>query len=209
MSLNGNPPSGLAIPETPRRTRRLWFVLAILVLTPVVLFLAIGSKIRASWTRMSAPPRIETVLVDVGDIDMIVTENGTLESANNATARCQVEALLGTVGGTQGATGAGGQGGGQGGNRGGGQGGGQGGAGGQGGQNPQQQQQQQQQQRQAKTKAGTGKAGAAKAKAGASKTAAKGAAGGAAGGGAAAGGAAGGGVAGRQHRRGECAGGAP
>jgi multidrug resistance efflux pump len=184
MSLNGNPPSGLVIPKTPKSARRLWFILAILLLTPVVLFLAIGSKIRASWARLGAPPRLQTVLVDEGDMDMIVTENGTLESANNATARCQVEALIGTVGGAQGAMGAGGQAGGQGGNRGGAQGGaqagGQAGAGGQQGQNPQQQQQQQQPQ--AKTKAGTGKAGAAKAGAGAAKagTAKAGAAGGAA-----------------------------
>ncbi len=41
---------------------------------------------------------------------MVVTENGSLESANNAMVRCQVEALIGTVGGAR----TGGQGGAQG-----------------------------------------------------------------------------------------------
>lgn len=55
---------------------------------------------------------LEFVEIDRGDINLVVQETGTIESASNTTIRCEVEALLGTVGGTQsgasGKTGAGG-----------------------------------------------------------------------------------------------------
>ncbi len=44
------------------------------------------------------------VEIDRGDVDVVVVEYGSLESANNTTVRCQVEALIGTVGGAQGGT---------------------------------------------------------------------------------------------------------
>lgn len=47
---------------------------------------------------------LEFVEIDKGDVDIVVVEQGTVESANNVTVRCQVEALIGTVGGTQGGT---------------------------------------------------------------------------------------------------------
>ena len=56
---------------------------------------------------------LATVAVDRGDIAIEVVESGSLESANNATVKAQVEALVGMVGGT--AKGAGGRGGGGGG----------------------------------------------------------------------------------------------
>ena len=40
------------------------------------------------------------VEVDQGDVTEYVVENGTLESASNTVVRCEVEALIGTVGGT-------------------------------------------------------------------------------------------------------------
>lgn len=56
----------------------------------------------------SIPP-LATVAVDRGDIAVEVVESGNLESANNATVKAQVEAIVGMVGGT--AKGAGGRGG--------------------------------------------------------------------------------------------------
>lgn len=188
MSLNGNAPFELIIPETPHRSRRIWVLLALL-LTPLCLFLTIGTKLRASWNRLNTPPPLMALAVDEGDIDLIVTENGTLESSNNATARCQVEALIGMVGGAQGAMGPGGRPGGTQGNRVGGQGGNQvGGAAGnmggqpsQGGQNPPQTQPQPKTKGAAKGKAGAGQ-DAAGAGAGAAGNAAAGGANAAAGG---------------------------
>lgn len=181
MSLNGNAPSGLIIPEMPRRTLRIWVLLALL-LTPVCLFLAIATKLRASWTRLNTPLPLTTLAVDEGDIDLIVTENGTLESSNNATARCQVEALIGMVGGAQGAMGPGGRPGGmrgnrdsgQGGNQAGGAAGGMGGPSGQGGQNPQQTQPQPKTQGAAKGKVGAGAGAGGDAAAGGANAAAGG-----------------------------------
>ena len=81
---------------------------------------------------------LEFVEIDRGDIDLVVVETGSIESSNNTTVRCKVEALLGMVGGSQSNTtgkGAGGAGGGagqgdssQGGSAAGGSGAGQGGA---------------------------------------------------------------------------------
>ncbi len=49
---------------------------------------------------------LEFVEVGMGDVIEYVVENGTLESANNTQVRCEVEALMGMVGGTSGAGGA-------------------------------------------------------------------------------------------------------
>ncbi len=45
---------------------------------------------------------VDFVEIDRGDVDIVIVEYGTVESANNTTVRCQVEALIGTVGGAQG-----------------------------------------------------------------------------------------------------------
>jgi HlyD family secretion protein len=47
---------------------------------------------------------LDFVEVDQGDVDIVVVEQGTLESAKNTPIRCLVEALIGTVGGAQGGT---------------------------------------------------------------------------------------------------------
>ncbi|MGA7497569.1 MAG: hypothetical protein WBX00_12655, partial [Isosphaeraceae bacterium] len=49
---------------------------------------------------------LDLVEVDQGDVIEYVVENGTLESATNTVVRCEVEALMGMVGGTSGASGA-------------------------------------------------------------------------------------------------------
>jgi multidrug resistance efflux pump len=98
---------------------------------------AIGGSLWA-WQAGYRPARlfaetrspIQLHVIDQGDIDVVVVENGTIESANTTPVRCQVEALVGTVGGSQGGTSkAAGAGGGQAGGAGG-----QSGAGGAGGQ---------------------------------------------------------------------------
>jgi HlyD family secretion protein len=74
-------------------------------------FLAVGG---ATWAWQSGyrPPMLSQVAtmpigfveIDRGDVDIVVVEYGALESASNTTVRCQVEALMGTVGGAQGGT---------------------------------------------------------------------------------------------------------
>jgi multidrug resistance efflux pump len=55
------------------------------------------------FAETKAPLRL--VDIDQGDIEVFVVENGTVESANNRTVRCKVEALIGLVGGAQSTTG--------------------------------------------------------------------------------------------------------
>jgi multidrug resistance efflux pump len=59
-----------------------------------------GAGLKPSRLLASRRAVLETLPVDRGDLDWIVTESGTLESADNATVRCQVEALIGLTGGT-------------------------------------------------------------------------------------------------------------
>jgi HlyD family secretion protein len=90
--------------EIPRARHSAWgFV-------KIGLFLLIVSGGVAAWRlgyfakyfKGELRPTFELVQVDRGDIDISVVETGTVESSNNTTLRCLVEALLGTVGGSQG-----------------------------------------------------------------------------------------------------------
>jgi HlyD family secretion protein len=166
------PPSGLVIPEAPRRSWMRWLVGG-LVVSAIVAFG--GWKAGYGPRRLLANPTAgpTTLPIDEGLMAVLVTENGSLESSNNATIRCEVEALMGVTGGANGQQ-PGGAGGMQGGR--GGPGGGRGGMGGQPGQANAQAQAQQQQQpnpaaAKAKMKAGA-RAGAAASKKTSSSTAA-------------------------------------
>lgn len=157
------PPTHLEIPVEQVWPRRFWLSAGLIVLA----FGAVGAwkagliKPGRLWARPVVT--LTTLPVDEGTIAAVITESGSLESSNNATIRCQVEALIGLVGGAAQAGGAaGGKPGGMGGQ--GGRPGGTGQAGGQGGQ--QQQQQQQQAQSAVKKKAGAGGAAAGKGAAG-------------------------------------------
>ncbi|MFI5457848.1 MAG: efflux RND transporter periplasmic adaptor subunit [Isosphaerales bacterium] len=83
--------------------------------------LAIGGAAWA-WQAGYRPPllaqesktKVEFVEIDRGDVELSVVETGSVESANNTTVRCQVEALLGLVGGSQGTASGKGAGGGMG-----------------------------------------------------------------------------------------------
>jgi RND family efflux transporter MFP subunit len=85
-----------------RRKRVPWVLLLFLVM------LAAGAWVWASGYRVPAlfstepPLRLVSLEVDQGDISAIVTEYGTLESSDNVTVRCKVEALMGQVGGPMG-----------------------------------------------------------------------------------------------------------
>jgi multidrug resistance efflux pump len=84
-----------------------------IALTVVVILLAVAGGLWASGVRPSAlwsdsGSKLPTLVVDRGDVPLFVVESGALESANNATERCRVEAITGLVGGaqaTQGTTG--------------------------------------------------------------------------------------------------------
>ncbi len=81
-------------------------------------FVKIGAALLAlggaawAWQTGYRPPMLSQssnqplnlVEIDRGDVEIVVVEQGTIESANNTTIRCQVEALIGTVGGAQGGT---------------------------------------------------------------------------------------------------------
>jgi len=64
---------------------------------------------RPSWDMFQEPVSLDLIEVDRGDILELIVENGSVESASDSVVRCEVEALIGTVGGTSG----GGQGGGR------------------------------------------------------------------------------------------------
>ena len=90
-------------------------VIAVVVSLAAVVSCAIWFSGTSEALGLSQPKSLlKTVRVTEGDIQVVVTESGTLESAKNATVKCQVEALVGQVGGQQGNAKAGG-----GGNRGG------------------------------------------------------------------------------------------
>jgi HlyD family secretion protein len=88
-------PSPPVVPQS-RRHRFPWKTLAGLSL---LIALAGGSWAsgfpRAFWGPQADP--IETVAVTRGDIAVYLAESGVVESTSNATVKCQVEALLGSV----------------------------------------------------------------------------------------------------------------
>src|SRR5271165_2273211 len=115
--------------EIPRVRRGYWgyFKIAAALLAVGGAGWAWESGYRPPFLVQSSKSLLELVEIDKGDVDIVVIEQGTVESASNTTVRCQVEALMGTVGGAQGGTAKGGGGAGGGGT---GQAGGAGGAGG-------------------------------------------------------------------------------
>ncbi|HEX8203305.1 MAG TPA: HlyD family secretion protein, partial [Isosphaeraceae bacterium] len=90
----------------------MWIVLTLLIVASAVLWVA-GVRPTRAWSK--AGPSLATLAVDRGDLDVVVVEYGALQSTDNATVRCRVEALIGQVGGISGGTGRGGAGGTQGG----------------------------------------------------------------------------------------------
>ncbi|MFO0956655.1 MAG: HlyD family efflux transporter periplasmic adaptor subunit [Isosphaeraceae bacterium] len=77
-------------PHNPR-----WWMMA----ASVTLTIGLGTWFAIQRTRsvQAEVNRIPTVEVDRGDVPIYVVETGSLESTDNATVKCQVEALLGAV----------------------------------------------------------------------------------------------------------------
>jgi HlyD family secretion protein len=102
--------AGLPVIEIPRARRNPWAAVKILAAVLVVggPTVAWFAGYRPSILRAGTGSRIEFVEVGRGDVDLYVVETGSIESSMNTTIRCEVEALIGLVGGAQGATGKGG-----------------------------------------------------------------------------------------------------
>ena len=100
--------------DSPKPRRGLGFRLCIVAVVVVLMLTAAkawesGYRPASAW--QGQPESLATVEIERGDLAVYVQEFGTLESAANTTVRCQVEAMLGLVGGTtkgQGGTSAGG-----------------------------------------------------------------------------------------------------
>ena len=92
-------PPHLEIPVERVWTGRFWLVSGLIVAVFGVVGAWKAGLIRPS--RLWTPPvaTLKTLTVDEGTLYAVVTENGSLESSNNATIRCQVEALIGLIGG--------------------------------------------------------------------------------------------------------------
>ena len=92
-------PFSVELKPAKRRSGRKWVLLAI------VLAGCSGGAYawshRDSVSRLFRPPAesLAMVTIDEGSLAVFVVETGTLESANNTTVKCRVEALVGTVGG--------------------------------------------------------------------------------------------------------------
>ncbi len=103
MSIGHELPKLTAIPQ-PRQRNRLQGMLKIAIALAVIggagWAITSGEVSRRMFKQEKPTERF--VEVDRGQIGLTIVENGTVESANNAVLRCQVEALVGQMGGTQG-----------------------------------------------------------------------------------------------------------
>ena len=95
------PTIALVIPETRGGAWKGWLIAALGV---VVSGSMVAWKVGIDPRRLVAGQVVElpTVLVDEGTMVALITETGSLESSDNATVRCHVEALMGVTGGAQG-----------------------------------------------------------------------------------------------------------
>lgn len=99
MTMTTSRPVPITIPSRTKKPRRLltilWMALVAAIGTGGVLW-ASGVRPGSLWSDDEFS-RLPTVEVDRGDIPVYVVESGTLESADNATIKNEVEALLGQV----------------------------------------------------------------------------------------------------------------
>lgn len=100
-----NPDQGvqLALDQPPRRRPVLGW------LTTLAVMVSFGGLVwawehgyRPSWEMFAEPVSLDLIEVDRGDIVELVVENGSVESASESVVRCEVEALIGAVGGASG-----------------------------------------------------------------------------------------------------------
>ena len=92
-------PVPLSIPPRVKKSRNGWSLLWMALFAA----LASGGVLWASGVRTlpfwgeDPSLKMPTLVIDRGDIPVYVVESGALESADNATIKCEVEALLGQV----------------------------------------------------------------------------------------------------------------
>lgn len=98
MALEANQSTALVIPEERRGSWRPWIMAG--MAAAVVGLGAWGAGFRPDRLWKKPQEALSTVEVDRGTVDVVVTEYGTLESADNTAVRCQVEALIGLSGTT-------------------------------------------------------------------------------------------------------------
>jgi multidrug resistance efflux pump len=92
-------PAPISIPPRVKTSRRSWAFLWIAVIAALCsggVLLASGVNPISFW-KDDPSTKLPTVEVDRGDIPVYAVESGSLESADNATIKCEVEALLGLV----------------------------------------------------------------------------------------------------------------
>src|SRR4051794_6548929 len=87
----------IVVPAPPPGRRRIWAFLVVLVGASVAFAThwawSQGKLTSKLWKNTAL--NLETVTIDRGDMDIVVVESGSLESANNTTVKCKVEALIG------------------------------------------------------------------------------------------------------------------
>ena len=102
--------SGTSAPATTihaaRRPKQRWGWLRPVAIVVVLVAALAGGSLWALGYRpgrgySSAENSYATVEISRGEVRVIVLESGSLESADNAMIKCQVEALLGTIGTAQ------------------------------------------------------------------------------------------------------------
>jgi len=76
------------------RGGRAWRIATAVVTAAVAVVCALGMGHRTSGSPSSAASELETVEVDRGDVVLLVTENGSLESSIDDVIRCRVESFL-------------------------------------------------------------------------------------------------------------------
>lgn len=99
-------PSQPVLDLTGLRSRGSWRTVAVLIgalAVPVALW---SQRERFLKWIPEKKIQLDLVEVDTGEIPVVVIENGSIESADNATVKCKVEALVGLIGGAAGGTGA-------------------------------------------------------------------------------------------------------
>lgn len=101
-----NPDQGvrLKLDQPPKRRPVLGWLTTLAVMVSLGgLVWAWESGYRPSWEMFAEPVSLDLIEVDRGDIIELIVENGSVESASDSVVRCEVEALIGTVGGASGA----------------------------------------------------------------------------------------------------------
>lgn len=86
--------SPLVISKAPKRGKRSWAI-GVLIAGAAGLWWALSVGYRPASLRQPPEAVLATIVVDRGDVVPVVTENGSVESADDMVIRCRVESFLG------------------------------------------------------------------------------------------------------------------